>query len=122
MTLTEFLLARIAEDEATAQQYPALGMKSAWELSVDFDRDYCEPSGIVIDPARVLAECVAKRKIVDMAIGVEEHRSAAESLEYGNDLHAIPVAQAVDETMIDVLQYLTAPYADHPDCLPEWGL
>jgi len=122
MALTEFLLARITEDEFAGTHFEQ--MPAQWTTLTVYPHDG-EPIPVkaaMFASTRILAECEAKRRIVDMAIGVEDHRSAAESLEYGNDLHAIPVAQAVDETMIDVLQYLAAPYADHPDYREEWRL
>ena len=48
LTLTEFLLARLVEDEAVARRIAAVGS--------------CEPA---YDPARVLADVEAKRLIVE---------------------------------------------------------
>jgi hypothetical protein len=47
------------------------------------------------DPARVLAECAAKRRIVEMYAGQ----------------HGQPY----------VLHFLALPYADHPDYRQEWA-
>ena len=135
MTLTEFLLARIAEDEAVARaavgtaafsrqsgrwsfetvndqfgpipivfavadsgaKTQAANMESAWER---------EERGAHIarhDPARVLAECEAKRAIV----------KDAEWLLSGSD---IDVREITDW----LFGHLALPYADHPDYLPEW--
>jgi hypothetical protein len=82
MTLTDFLLARIAEDEACAD-----GLE--WD-----------DGNPVHQTARVLAECEAKRQIVE---------ACAEVLAY--DAEALPQ---------DVLRFLALPYADHPDYREEW--
>jgi hypothetical protein len=59
MTLIDFLLARIAEDEAVARGADPLvtGLRvSVWT---------CDKYGhVAVDPARVLAECEAKRRIL----------------------------------------------------------
>jgi hypothetical protein len=82
MTLTDFLLARIAEDEACAD-----GLE--WD-----------DGNPVHQTARVLAECEAKRRIVE---------ACADVLAY--DAEALPQ---------DVLRLLALPYADHPDYRQEW--
>jgi len=115
MTLTEFLLARIAEDEAFART--AMGDGDGWwaswnrpwddgqhrDLAVDGVRLATLPTSIDEhvcrhDPARVLAECAAKRKII------AECRSTKTPVGYS----------------YLTLTYLALPYADHPDYLPEW--
>ena len=128
MTLTEFLLARIAEDEAVAQkaggdewEYAACcGAMQIQTVRVDgtlgyeqhraITRDYeglsdsveedAGPHVARHDPARVLAECKAKRRIV------ERYAFLAE---YGDDGDARWV-----------LPLLALPYADHPDFQEEW--
>lgn len=95
----EFLLARIAEDEAVARvaiaenggDLDSPGPKD-WELHAD---DYYPT--VDISPARVLAECEAKRLLV----------------EYEAQWHD-PLIPSF------VLRVLVLPYADHPDYLPEW--
>lgn len=85
MTLTEFLLARIAEDEADARgdTLGAVIPQDCW------------------GPDRVLAECEAKRRIVDACQNVEQ-------------VHA---AEFLADRM---LAFLALPYADHPDYREEW--
>jgi len=121
MTLTEFLLARITEDEFAGTHFEQ--MPAQWTTITVYPHDG-EPIPVkaaMFASTRILAECEAKRKIVDMAISIESHEHAATSLEYGNDdLSTIPVAIAAHETMIDVLELLALPYADHPDYLSEW--
>lgn len=61
MTITEFLEARIAEDETVARDAIANG-----EGALDWADDG-DPTDIHIarhDPARVLAECAAKRAVI----------------------------------------------------------
>jgi hypothetical protein len=90
VTLTEFLLARIAEDEATAQ---------GWQV------------GSIVNPARALAECEAKRRIIDGAVEV-----ARVDLNEPVD----PDDQGLRDVGVKILCALALPYADHPDYLPEW--
>jgi hypothetical protein len=82
MTLTEFLLARIAEDERAAN--------ADW-------------SNLGYDPARVLAECEAKRRILDL------HRSGEVCDPCSGWLGTDPAADC------PTLRLLALPYADHPD-------
>jgi hypothetical protein len=85
-TLPGFLLARIAEDEARARA-----------LDAAYEADEVRPPGRLVNlfalvvPARVLAECEAKRRIVEQVNGMEY-----------------------------VLRLLALPYADHEDYRPEW--
>ena len=87
MNLSEFLLARIAEDEMQARKH-----------LLDADRH-----GWGSYPARVLAECDAKRRIVELADRDDNWR-------YG--MHS--------EAIGEVLRLLALPYADHPDYREEW--
>jgi hypothetical protein len=66
MTLTEFLLERIAEDEAVARENLAeWGDSAEWQPGDDWslgsDDEY---PGVRVEAGRVLAECEAKRRIV----------------------------------------------------------
>jgi hypothetical protein len=81
MTLTEFLLARIADDAALAK----LSIAGHWRARL-----------------RVLAECAAKRAIVEYA------------QECDRMLGAEPVIAD------HFLRILAVPYADHPDYREEW--
>lgn len=112
MTLAEFLLARIRDDECLARM--AFGDHN------DNKPDWSEPSsGIVdmkgedvlltgdsgvsrhivnFDPARVLAECAAKRRIIEDWGKWETYNGE------------------------ELMQELASVYADHPDFLPEWKL
>lgn len=110
--LVEFLLARITEDEETAQAASEAPWTSeAWEGHINVNvegHDWTVASSVNRtdgahiarwDPDRVLAECAAKRKVIAM------HGELC----LGNG------GTAGD----DVLGALALPYAGHPDC-PEW--
>lgn len=123
MELVEFLLARIAEDEEAAR---AALRKSSYEWSDNAFTEaveLAEGEGAVKeatshiarwDPARVLAECEAKRQIV-------------ERFRYLNGPHAVMpfVGYQQDEAgqvaaLRLALKALTLPYVDHPDYQQEW--
>lgn len=88
MTLTEFLLARIADDEAR------------WLDLGEHDHNDYDPH-----PApwpQLLAECEAKRRIVELHSPEEgQHPDFC-----GHDLRELPCP---------TLHILALPYADHPD-------
>ena len=117
MTITEFLLARIAEDEDAARGSGILG----WVTYRDRNGviQYTTPASlagdgtwivdgreirterftvqVVHDEARILAECQAKRRIASMA------------------------AEQLDEPSgTELLQLLALPYVDHDDYQEEW--
>jgi hypothetical protein len=113
MELHEFLIARVSEDEAAARRLP----ESRWYVDDDgcLEQPIDEgPDGedilpnhhnswhLALDPARVLAECESKRRIVEMM-----RASYSENdVEYWA-LH-------------DALQLLALPYASHPDYDENW--
>lgn len=118
LTLAEFLLARVAEDEAKARQ--AAQVVADWaqwrkedgreatpgELTlsvVDFTDQYI----IDYDPARVLAECEAKRRIVSQFDDVDYYLPGDVEAGY-ESAHAV------------TLRLLALPYADHPDYRDEF--
>ena len=92
--LAEFLLARIAEDEAVAERWP---VALPDEQPPDGHPYWLDTFGhpIWAPRARVLAECEAKRLIVQRVDGSE--------------LEDLPL-----------LGYLALPYAEHPDYQPQW--
>lgn len=124
--LTEFLLARIAEDEAAARAVPPLGHNfdmgghrqderftfgrilpssadgmGNWSKHCDspITRDHFSRH----DPARVLAECEAKRRIMGLVTQMGGY--------YEPDAGRVGA---------EVLRALALPYADHPDYRDEW--
>ena len=134
-TLTEFLLARIAEDEGDAQaaitiqspHWTCNGYDAAVEVDVEnwnlvsgegtFETQVVYDEGAPTlfqaehiarwDPARVLAECEAKRRIVEMQAANDEGRH-----QVGFHFRA--------QTIERVLRLLALPYMDHPDYDEAW--
>lgn len=99
-TLTEFLLARIAEDEAVANHVrPDERPRTRDALGLGSARDGFH-SAVAITSGRVLAECKAKRQIV---------ASTERAMRLGtNGLGP------------SVLRELAAVYADHSDYDESW--
>lgn len=132
MTLTEFVLARIAEDEGWARQAivePQQGhrrtLPGVWTSPasgvVQTDDDLWttgdgRTSYFVqqFDPARVLAECEAKRRIVELLPEQDPDRFGAE-LDTMNRWDSGWYA-ACEEAVYA----LAVVYADHPDFDPRW--
>lgn len=108
MTLTEFLLARIAEDEVAAQQ--DLWADQSWGLAL--------PEGERTKWAnRMLAEAAAKRAIVMRAESVvEEFAKPRDQRLIWPDLNRRERHHA-NET----LRAMASVYADHPDYALEWS-
>jgi hypothetical protein len=113
MTITEFLEARIAEDEAYVR-------------SAGSDLDDCQECGFGHQPespygqSRLLAECAAKREIIafDHNIQIWEPRgfssdTAVEAFTSGGPQN--PHAR-------HVTRILAGAYSDHPDYRQEWAL
>ena len=109
MTLADFLLARTADDEAVAEgakrtsgpSWHAAGLQSPFDARMD---DHIARH----DPARVLAECEAKRRIVEI---------------HGNGDAWCDYCAGYAEGMQDEChtgRLLALPYADHPDYREEW--
>lgn len=125
MTITEFLLARLAEDEAAAREVQA----AAWEVNGDglvvvagSSDQVCPGGGINYDeppepsdaahiarhdPARVLREVEAKRAIVEVLGDCDD------GLIW--DAHLANRAE-------DALRHLASVYSDHEDYRAEWVL
>ncbi|WP_427130343.1 DUF6221 family protein [Pseudarthrobacter sp. S9] len=98
MTITDFLSARIAEDEYDANR------ELSWGTTQTLTRMN----------ARVLAECAAKRAIVAMAPDDDGYVKIGD-WESCSDSCPPLVAEAA-------IRALAAVYADHPDYLQEWAL
>jgi len=123
MTLTEFLLARIAEDEAIARDCIKLAI-GAWShmLQIPYQQGWeAERATAHADqwhPHRVLAECAAKRAIIQEhpmmpagALMTERHCAGYEEEAISRDWWPCPTLRA-----------LAIPYAEHPDYRQEWRL
>lgn len=117
--LVEFLLARLAEDEAVARSAEPVGWVTfrqadgsmdhtavaAWTDEgwlVDGRMVQDDSAETFYDPARVLAEVEAKRRVI---------------ARYSN---ASPDGDEWAEVAWDFLLAFALPYADHPDFREEW--
>jgi hypothetical protein len=108
-TLAEFLLARIAEDETEATRLAEYACPVCGSNQVHGCPGLMGEARHYSDPRRVLAECEAKRRIVERASFIESFHDQSGSftiadLEY--DEHILPL--------------LALPYADHPNFREEW--
>lgn len=111
--LTEFLLARIAEDEAVARE-------AAGALVLDPEADdwrdwYANEAGtsgdpiVAVGPSRALAECEAKRRIVQAWMGADVTAGGYPGTDAG-----------VEMGLSLALDLLALPYSYHPDYREEW--
>ncbi len=102
LTITEFLEARITEDEAEAKWVEAEGDNG---------------SSAVQHPARILAECAAKRAIVSMG------RWAVFSGHTAGDNCGLSDQDTHNAAMVglEVLAVVAAVYSSHPDYRQEWA-
>jgi hypothetical protein len=120
--LDEFLLARIAEDKRMATDAAAASGRGQW--SVDDVPPSGAQHGVAVhvaryDPARILAECAAKRRMVlacrdsrpDMSFLGARPRGMADFTLTPRDQHQLAAL---------TLALLAAPYADHHDYQQKW--
>lgn len=128
ITLTDFLLARIAEDERRANDalaepnYPHFGNTAADALLGLAESEGADTFALLHfgrhRPARVLAECEAKRRIV------EEWRAADKAEEEfdgeGDGWPEIDRLRSVVDALCGAMKALALPYADHEDFKEEW--
>jgi hypothetical protein len=146
MTITDFLLARIAEDEAAARAcvdeeadvFEAHEDDSDWHVSVkggmhvaNLGRTTWHGTGELArhiarhDPARVLAECEAKRWIVKEHSDDYGHCATCYAGDDGAcgdpDCCGSPTA-VMKLWPCPTVRLLTLPYADHPDFKPGWKI
>jgi hypothetical protein len=129
VTLIEFLRARLDDDEATARAADPEWRTEHTRYHLAALDD--EPAGHIArhNPARVLAEVDAKRRIVDHhAITVKKANIAPYNWQTGDPQPAeydvtceicgwvggLPTSGCL------TLQLLALPYADHPDYDPAW--
>lgn len=108
MTITEFLLARIAEDEDQAHE---LIRRQRRKLTV---RDVSLGYVRAFDPKRIAAECAAKRRIVQLHSG--EHECSI----YDYDGSVFAFQWCSDAMDCSTMQLLAAVYTDHSDYDPAW--
>lgn len=144
LTLTEFLLARIAEEEAVVGDMPDWHCTDSargegWGSRGDcricgaymFDgtenvteEAYGEHLDEVHRRPRVLARCRADRAIVDLHPTRTAYWWGGEAeVEVCDTCSTGPYAQDEDvEAPCPTLRALASVYADHPDYQPEWAL
>jgi hypothetical protein len=104
--LSEFVMARAADDEELARQYGDPGrLSSGLVWATDVNRRMLE-----VDPSRVVAECEAKRRI------------AAELVDAVSSYEGKLGPEGEVTRLSFVLRALALPYADHPDYQPEWRI
>lgn len=118
--LTEFLEARIAEDETIAREclkpenlhpygdrrIPAIKPEDWGALADDYLGGEMGVHASRHDPLRVLAECRAKRKVIRLYQDISE-----------SDAPGLGMAWEAVKT---VLKFLAAVYQEHPDYREEW--
>lgn len=98
MTLTEFVLARIDDDEAAARGEAPHAPGGRWS------------------PERLLAECEAKRALVELAY---EATGLDMTVDLDRDVRA-RAESGIDFVGERMLLALALPYADHPDFHRDW--
>lgn len=121
--LDEFVMARIAEDKRIATDAAGASGREDWTPEdVPGDSGLAGPAAELVaryDPARVLAECAAKRKLVlacmearpDLAFLGTRPRGMAD----------FPLSPSGPHQLAALtLAVLAMPYADHPDYHAEW--
>jgi hypothetical protein len=117
-TLTDFLLARINEDEAAARKADKFRWDrpsdAPWRRAEQLAETGSKPQAHIArwNPARVLAECEAKRRI----IGMYERAHDAET----TDRHLWAAYREERTAFQRALEALALPYADHPDYDESW--
>lgn len=135
VTLTDFLLDRIAEDEARA----TLVLSAPPTMTVHpHDGEEIPVEVPALTPTRVLAECEAKRRIVELhknwPVLVETPPTVERVGSAGPDAFAFRASQQLawmteqeyrtrfgdEPPTAPMLLALAAVYADHPDYRDEW--
>ena len=132
MTLTEFLLARIAEDEALARTAyghrvnARTGQPGRWEQGVGMSSEVMGPAESVAgaknaaaaahiarhDPAHVLAVCAAHRRIMELHTG-DQHPDPR--------WHDEICLGCQNELPCPTLRHLAAIWRDHDEWREEWS-
>lgn len=134
--LVGFLLARVAEDEAIARAasldaYGNPAMHMDWDYGPGSERDMTPAQDELHrewSPWRVLAECEAKRRIVERCKPLWIIAARPVDIQAAGVVH--PGAQLTiygkggplwpNDTAEPILRALALPYADHADYRDEW--
>jgi len=113
--LSVFLLARIAEDELVAQEYGDTFADDPRFSSVELHHEMDFPLWLEVSTGRMLAECEAKRRIVEQAIEAQRAVDRWTPERLAVDTSSPLPEEARGGAYNEVLRYLAAPYGDHPD-------
>jgi hypothetical protein len=121
--LDQFLLARIAEDKRIATDAAAASGRDDWTPDdVPGDSRLVGSAAELVaryDPARVLAECTAKRKLVLACMEARPDLAFLGTRPSG--LADWPLSPSGPHQLAALtLAVLAMPYADHPDYHDEW--
>lgn len=126
LTLTDFLLARIAEDEAVARDAlkPEFGGDNPNfynDLSAHADDQNLWTFHVPVE--RFLAECKARRLIVEgCREAADAHRNIG-AIEWGGDVRGAAERasySAMHRVWLLAVAHLALPYAAHPDYDEAW--
>jgi len=117
--LDQFLLARIAEDKRIAADAASAGGREEWDAAADGRPPHVAEHVARHDPARVLAECAAKRRLV---LACRDSRPDLRFLgARPNGLADFPLTPTDQHQLAALtLALLALPYAEHHDYRPEW--
>lgn len=132
LTLTEFLYARFAEDEFAAQEAD-WAMQGKWYAEAD---DKVDEYVKRFAPARVLAECEAKKEVVKFHDSWPTLVETPIETETTSDIDGYVLRASkqiawlttreyvarfgTEPPTAPILAFLALPYADHEDYRPEW--
>jgi hypothetical protein len=122
MNLDEFLLARIAEDKRVAMGAGGADGQAEWTLDLVGDGPIGPGSAEHVvrhDPARVLAECSAKRRIV-LACRDARPETAFVGTHPAGMADFPATAHGQHQLAALTLALLALPYADHPHYRAQW--
>lgn len=119
---TPFLRARLNEDAKIARSVTDQQTVENLDAVLSIAQPDATPAGVraiathVVrwDPARVLAEVAAKRRIIELHSGMHECSTYDHNGEIDNCTWVIHACSTI--------LLLTAPYADHPDYSPGWDV
>ena len=117
MTITEFLLARITEDEATLERRGAFPHSTHGMDEVGAYNPRCPDCLGLPGKARVLAECKAKRALIERAIEIHDMIDG----EWGGGHEVSKEGWQDDNPGTEVIQALAAVYVEHEQYDPDWA-
>jgi hypothetical protein len=117
LTLMDFLLARVAEDEA-ALRIEQVEVTTYGDLARN-QRTFVPGRPITTPDRRRMAECDAKRRIVQMHPG-GEHVCPGKPVEWLGIHNTADGPRHYEIWTCATLAALALPYADHPDYSDEW--